>query len=94
MIVRVRVFYSGDFVKYEYDEDKWVEIDDWWYYKEILKAGSETSELFVKVVKEDAPAYDFQITVVMENERVVYGEDNKVVPSRDDWKFLDYPTGE
>ncbi len=93
LIVRVKVFYSGDMVKFTDKENKSVEVDGWWYYKDILKAGETTSELFVEVIKENAPEYDFDIVVIEEAERIVY-KDGKITPKATDWKYADYKEGE
>jgi len=93
MIVRVRAFYKGDFVNYTDEEGKWTQLGDWWYYTEVLQAGESTSELFIEVIKEKAPEFNFDIVVIEESERVVY-KDGKITPKAADWLFKDYKEAE
>ncbi|MBR3355102.1 MAG: hypothetical protein IKG47_07050 [Oscillospiraceae bacterium] len=74
VIVRVNVF-AGDVATTTPEkghEEDWKLIDGWWYYTKILGVGDTTPELFVEVVVENAPDYDFNIVVVHESSRVVY----------------------
>ena len=89
LIVRVAVYYSGDYVEYEYEEKDWKQIGDWWYYTKVLGPGEKTSELFVRVVKEKVPSYDFDIVVVHESQRVRY-EGDKLVTEGKDWSYKGY----
>ena len=70
-MVRVAVF-AGDFATVKDEDGKWQKRDGWYYYKEILKPGEKTSELFVEVKVEEASQADFNIMVVHESARVVY----------------------
>ena len=87
VIVRVRVFANGDYINITDKDGKWQQDGDWYYYKEVLPVGESTSELFVEVVKENTPGYQFNIIVVVENERVQY-DGGKIVPESSDWSYV------
>ena len=75
-------------VSYEYDEDLGVLKDGYWYYKKILEAGVNTaSGLKVVVDPEKAPQTEFDITVVVETERVVYETETTLVKP-DGWTYV------
>lgn len=85
-MVRVAVF-AGDFATVTDEDDKWQKRDGWYYYKEILKPGETTSELFVEVKAKDAAQADFNIMVVHESARVVY-IDNSTPYAPEGWKVV------
>ncbi len=93
VIIRVRLFgvdaLPEGTVSYEYDEDLWVlEDDGYWYYKKILPAGEQTEAGLKVIVDPDkAPEEDFEITVVVETERVVYETETTLVKP-DGWTYV------
>lgn len=65
----------------------WVRNDDgWYYYTKVLKAG-ETSSAIKVTVGENAPTYEFDITVMTASERVVYNEDGSLF-TPDGWAYV------
>ena len=79
--------------EYTDEEGKWTQLGDWWYYTEVLQAGESTSELFIEIIKENAPEFNFDIVVIEESERVVY-KDGKITPKAADWLYKDYKEAE
>ena len=66
---------------------EWVANDDgWYYYTKVLKAG-ETSSAIKVTVGENAPTYEFDITVMTASERVVYNEDGSLF-TPDGWAYV------
>lgn len=66
---------------------EWVANDDgWYYYPKVLKAG-ETSSAIKVTVGENAPTYEFDITVMTASERVIYNEDGSLV-TPDGWAYV------
>ena len=66
---------------------EWVANDDgWYYYTKVLKAGKTSSAIKV-TVGENAPTYEFDITVMTASERLVYNEDGSLV-TPDGWAYV------
>lgn len=85
--VRARA-YSADSLKLSYKGSGWTrgESDDWYYYDKVVEAGEETAPLEVSIsdVPENAEEGDsFNVVVVYESTKALYGEDGK--PLQADW---------
>ena len=79
MIVRVQVIGDGDKVNVTAGSE-WEKAGDWWYYKDILKAGQETEPLFTQIVLSDKdninPRYwtDFNVYIRHESKQAEFHE--------------------
>ena len=73
---RVQVLFSDAYMEsvstVDYNESAWEKIGDWWYYREVLKAGQETEPLFTQIVlnAEDSinPRYWTDFSVYLRHE--------------------------
>ncbi len=91
--VRAKAFcsaYDFEYIDPSENKDKWAPgADDYYYYSEILKGGSETTELLVHI--KDVPGdevdqKDFNMVVIYETTPVQYGENGEPLPASEiDW---------
>jgi len=85
IIARVRIFANADITKTVAVDPEWKQSGDWWYYAKVIPAGQSSGELYVEVT--GAPNYAFDITVIMECERVTYDADGNIKPLSEGWTF-------
>ena len=82
IIVKIMLAYPDGAVTVDKEPEAesfdWTLQDDgWYYYEKVLKAGESSSSILVNV-GENAPSYEFDITVMSASERAIYNEDGSL----------------
>lgn len=91
--VRAKAFcsaYKFDYIDPSKDKDRWTPgADDYYYYRDIVEGGGETTELLVHikdVPSEEVDQKDFNVVIIYETTPVQYDENGKPLPASEiDW---------
>ena len=84
MIVRVAIYGAGEYLAEVNLGDNWIQAGDFYYYTQILEPQAETTQITAAVKQwseGEAPAFDYEVTVVHESAQAVFDGKELVVPT-------------